>query len=37
MQERFNGIDLILENVATKDDIRRLETVIDGYASKIDD
>jgi hypothetical protein len=36
MTERFDGIDAQLENIATKDDIRRLESLIDGYAAKLD-
>ena len=30
-------VDTMAENMSTKDDIRRLESVIDGYAAKIDD
>lgn len=37
IQENFNSIDEQLKNIASKDDIRRLESIIDGYASKIDD
>ncbi|QQS22222.1 hypothetical protein IPM09_01605 [Candidatus Saccharibacteria bacterium] len=29
-------LDGVIENMATKDDIRRLESVIDGYAAKLD-
>lgn len=36
MTDRFDGIDKQLENMATKDDIRRLESLIDGYAAKLD-
>lgn len=34
MQERFDGVDTILENMATKEDIRHLQTVIDGTPAK---
>lgn len=37
MDKRFSNIEERLDDVATKDDIRYLETVIDGYAAKIDD
>lgn len=30
-------LDDVIETMATKDDIRQLQTVIDGYAAKIDD
>lgn len=33
---RFDDIDKKLENMATKDDLHRLEEIIDGYAAKID-
>lgn len=36
-EKRFAAIEQKLENMATKDDIRRLESVIDGYAGKIDE
>ncbi len=29
-------LDGVVETMATKDDIRRLESVIDGYAAKLD-
>lgn len=29
-------LDGVIENMATKDDIRRLESLIDGYAAKLD-
>lgn len=34
VDEKLNSV---MENMATKDDIRRLESVIDSYAAKIDD
>ena len=35
-EQRFSAIEKTLENMATKDDIRRLESLIDGYAAKLD-
>lgn len=32
-EQRFSAIEKTLENMATKDDIRRLESLIDGYAA----
>lgn len=29
-------LDKVLENMAAKDDIRRLESLVDGYAAKLD-
>lgn len=36
MQTIDNKVDVIVESMATKDDIRRLESLIDGYAAKLD-
>lgn len=36
VDERFSAIEEKLENMATKDDINRLESLIDDYAAKPD-
>ncbi len=36
MQKVEKKVDDIAENMATKDDIRQLTSIIDGYASKLD-
>ncbi len=37
VEETRQEVAVIRDEMATKDDIRHLQTVIDGYASKIDD
>jgi hypothetical protein len=36
IEETNSKVDALGESMATKDDIRRLESTIDGYAGKID-